>query len=132
MSQPSRALEGIPVLVVEDHPASARMLAALLGAAGAVVKIADSAEAALVALLDFRPRLLLVDLVLPGDSGIGLVIQLKADPKTQGIVCIAMTVVNGPELARAAKDAGCVAYIRKPFDTDTLAASLAKHLEGMK
>jgi len=108
------------------------MLAALLGAAGAVVQTAGSAEAALAMVTDFTPRLLLVDVVLPGDSGIGLVSTLKADQKTQGIVCVAMTVVNGEELAQAAKDAGCAAYIRKPVDTDTLAASLAKHLEGMK
>lgn len=125
-----KVLVGVPVLVVEDHPASARMTAALLRAAGAQVRIVGTAEAAMTLLETFLPRAIVIDVVLPGVGGLEFVTLLKADARTQDIVCIAVTVVNGHDLERAAMDAGCAAYLRKPIDTDNFASLLATHLRG--
>jgi two-component system, cell cycle response regulator DivK len=125
----SAVLDGVAVLVVEDHPESGRMIAAMLEAAGAVVKVVGSAEDAVDVVDVFRPRILVVDLVLPGVSGAALVRSLKANMKTSKIVCVAVTVQTGYDDERAAMDAGCVEYVRKPIDTDTFAAVLAGHLE---
>jgi len=127
---PGGVLEGVSVLVVEDHAASARMIAALLAAAGAQVELAESVAAAQELLDRVLPRVLVVDLVLAETGGLALVSALKANPTTRDIVCIAMTVLNGGDCERAAYDAGCAAYVRKPVDVDTFANLLAKHLEG--
>lgn len=126
------ALRNVPVLVVEDHGASARMLAALLTVAGAKVRAVDTAEAALTTLETFPARVLIVDLVLPRTDGLALVRALKADEKTRHIVCIAVTVMNDRETERSAYEAGCVAYFGKPVDTDNFATLVAEQLEGMK
>ena len=123
-----RALDGVAVLVVEDHPPSARMLSALLTAAGADVKTVEDAESAVAVLDAFRARVVVVDLVLPGTSGLALVQTIKADARTRDIVCIAVTVLNGQDGERAALAAGCAAYVRKPIDTDTFVALVARHL----
>lgn len=126
------ALRSVPVLVVEDHGASARMLSALLTAAGAKVLAVDTAQAALTALETFPARVLIVDLVLPDADGLALVRTLKADAKTRHIACIAVTVMNDRDTERSAYEAGCVAYVAKPVDTDNFATLVAKQLEGMK
>lgn len=122
-------LEGAPILVVEDHPASGRMLAAVLTAAGAVVTTVDTAEKAVAVARATPPRVAVVDLVLPGAGGLTLVEALKAAPETRAVVCIAVTVMNGEELERSARAAGCAAYVRKPIDTETFAALVARLLE---
>jgi CheY-like chemotaxis protein len=123
-------LQGVTVLVVEDHSASARMTAALLAAASAQVRTVGTAEAALSLLETFLPRVVVVDLVLPGIGGIELVTMLKANDRTRDIVCVAVTVINGHDLEQAARNAGCADYLRKPLDTDTFASTIAKHLRG--
>jgi len=126
----SPALDGVAVLVVEDHLPSARMLSALLTAAGADVKRVEDAESAAAVLDAFRPSVVVVDVVLPGTSGLALVETIKADVRTRNIVCIAVTVLNGPESERVALAAGCAAYVRKPIDTDTFVALVARHLRS--
>ena len=127
---PRRVLEGVLVLVVEDHPASGRMVAAVLSAAGADVKVVDTAEAAMPVLATFRPHALVVDVVLPGASGHALVQLIKAQPTMRGIVCIAVSVLNGDDARREALRMGCAEYVKKPIDTDTFAALIAGHLGG--
>src|SRR5688572_15566039 len=97
-----KVLNDVPVLVVEDHAASARMTAAVLSAAGARVRTVGTAEDAMTLLETFLPRAIVIDVVLPGVGGLEFVTLLKADARTRDIVCIAVTVVNGRELEQAA------------------------------
>lgn len=122
-------LDGVSLLLVEDDPASSRLYTAVLSAAGAKVTTVETALAALETLQTFLPRVLLVDIVLPDSNGLALVKVLKADDRTRGIVCIAITVLNGPDTERAARDAGCSDYVRKPVDSEALAALIASHLK---
>jgi two-component system cell cycle response regulator DivK len=123
-------LRGVPILVVEDDPASARLLAVLLRTVGSDVRIASSAEEALTLLREFPARVLVLDLVLPRMSGLLLAQQLKQSSATRHIVVIAVSVVDGPETERLALESGCAAYVRKPIDIDSFTSTLIALLKG--
>lgn len=123
-------LKDVPVLVVDDDAASAKLLSVVLGGEGCAVMAAPSAEDALVVLRTFRPRVIVVDLILPLMSGLLFAQRLKADPAMRDIVLIAVTAFNGDEAARIARDAGFVAYVRKPIDPISFTELLAEHLGG--
>lgn len=123
-------LTGVPVLLVENDPASARLLFVLLANEGSDVRIARNAEEALAILKVFAARILVVDLVLPRMSGLLLVRQVKADPSTRDIIAIAVSIVDGPETERLALESGCAAYVRKPIDVQTFAKTVMTHMKG--
>jgi CheY-like chemotaxis protein len=116
-------------LVVEDHPPSAKLVALLLTPHGATIRIAPNAEEALAVLDQFSPRLVVLDLILPRMGGLLLAQHIKGNPRFRHIAVVATTVVNGAEVERVVREAGCAAYIRKPIDTETFAATVASCLE---
>lgn len=123
-------LGGVSVLVVEDDPASAKLVSLLLANEGAVVRIATSAEEALGILAGYRPRLVVLDLLLPRMSGLLLVQEIKAEPWGKEMVMVAVTAMNGPEVERVVQEAGCAGCLAKPIDTDTFAKTVAAHVGG--
>jgi CheY-like chemotaxis protein len=124
------SLAGVRILVVEDDPASARMLALLLTSAGAEVRVACSAFAALEILAVYPARVLIVDLVLPHMSGLALARTIKDTSPTGDLIVIAVSVVDGPETERRALASGCSAYVHKPIDTDAFIQVVADLLRG--
>jgi CheY-like chemotaxis protein len=122
------ALEGVPVLVVDDDPASAKLLAVVLRADGCQTQVAYSAEDALKTLATFRPRAIVMDVILPLMSGLLLTQLIKADPATRDIVVIAVSAFNGIQAERAARAAGCVAFLQKPINPLTFGRLVLEHL----
>jgi CheY-like chemotaxis protein len=117
------------ILVVDDNPANLKLIEFLLDGEGYEVRTASDAERALSALREFEPRLILMDLQLPGMSGLDLTRRLKTDPATQGIVILALTAFAMKGDEQRALDAGCDGYVAKPIDVETLPALIAQHLE---
>ena len=117
------------MLIVEDDPANARLMAALLGAEGTPnVRIAHSAEEALAIISTAPVRALIVDLLLPGMSGLALVERLKADGSTRHIVAIAVTVSDAAGIESDAMRRGCAGFVEKPIDADKLLRILSAGL----
>ncbi|MBL9038073.1 MAG: response regulator [Archangium sp.] len=121
-------LNNLPVLVVDDDHASAKLLAVILRGAGCEVHIASSAEEALSLVPIVKPKLLVLDLVLPLMSGMLLAQQLKQAPATKDVVIIAVSAFNGSQVEHEAKRAGCIAYLRKPIDPLSFTQLVATHL----
>jgi CheY-like chemotaxis protein len=119
---------GLPILIVDDNASNTKLLAFLLTSKGYEVRIAASAPEALAVLDAFHPRLILMDIQLPGMDGLTLTRQLKADPRTSGIVIIAATAYAMKGDAERARDAGCDGYITKPIDTRRLPHDLERYL----
>jgi CheY-like chemotaxis protein len=107
-------------MVVEDDASNARLLAAVLKSEGAEVRIVRDAQEALGALPESRPRLIVLDLILPRMSGLMLARQLKSDAATRDVVLVAVSGITGPQTERMALDSGCSAYLAKPIDADAL------------
>jgi CheY-like chemotaxis protein len=77
---------------------------------------------------EFCPRLILMDLQMPGMDGFELTRRLKADPVTRGIVIVALTAYAMKGDEERARAAGCDDYVSKPIDTRALPAIIARHM----
>lgn len=121
---------GEPIVIVDDNPANLKLVRVLLSSEGYDIRCAADAEEALTILQRFRPRIILMDLQLPGMDGLTLTRQLKADPATREIVILALTAyaMRGDE--QKALEAGCDGYITKPIDTRSLPREIARYLDG--
>ena len=117
-----------PILVVDDHPANLKLCKVMLSVDGYEVHTAADAEEALAMLDSVRPRLILMDLQLPGLDGLELTRRLKTDPTTRDIVVVALTAYAMQGDEQKALDAGCDGYIAKPIDTRLLAATVERYL----
>lgn len=121
-------MTGDPILIVDDNVANLKLARILLSSAGFVVRTATSADEAIVTLQSFAPRLILMDVQMPGVDGLALARRLKADPATQTIKIIALTAYAMKGDDDRALAAGCDGYISKPIDTRTLPGVVASHL----
>ena len=117
-----------PILIVDDNPQNLELARLILRAKGYEVKTAVDAEDALSVLESFTPRLILMDVQLPGMNGLDLTRQLKADPARRGIVIIAVTAYAMKGDDEKAFAAGCDGYLSKPIDIDALPRVVAEHL----
>jgi two-component system, cell cycle response regulator DivK len=123
-------MPGERILIVDDHPTNLKLARVLLAAEGYEVRTAEDAPQALAVLREFRPRLILMDIQLPGLDGLELTRRLKADSATRDIVVIALTAYAMKGDDERARAAGCDGYVPKPIDTRTLPQVLATYLEG--
>jgi two-component system cell cycle response regulator DivK len=121
-------MAGEPILIVDDNPFNLKLARMLLVGEGYDARTAVDAEQALVLLQTFVPRLILMDIQLPGMDGLELTRRLKADAKTQHIIVVALTAyaMRGDEDRTRA--AGCDGYIAKPISVATLPKMVAEYL----
>ena len=124
------ALDQVRVLVVEDDHSNRKLFSLLLAEAGAVIEVAADAEEALRKLATFRPRLIIIDLILPRMSGLMLVHVLKTEPATRDVIALAVSSIDGPNIERMVLDAGFAVFIRKPVDAVTFAETIAATLKA--
>jgi two-component system cell cycle response regulator DivK len=119
---------GEPILIVDDNPANLKLARVLLLGEGYAVRTAVDAEDALRLLQSFRPRLILMDIQLPGMDGLELTRRLKADAGTRDIVILALTAYAMKGDEEKARAAGCDGYVVKPIDIGSLPGVIAEHL----
>jgi two-component system cell cycle response regulator DivK len=122
-------MAGEAILIVDDNPVNLKLLRVTLVVAGYDVRTAVDAEQALTVLASFHPRLILMDIQLPGMDGLELTRRLKADPATRDAIVLAVTAYAMKGDEQRALDAGCDGYVTKPVDTRTLATTVARSLE---
>src|SRR5689334_1025719 len=79
------------VVVVDDNPVNLKVLRLMLMCEGYDVRTAQDAEGALALLETFRPRLLLIDVHLPGMSGLELARNLRASGQARDMIIVAVT-----------------------------------------
>lgn len=121
-------MSGEPILVVDDNPTNLKLLRLLLLAEGYQVKTAGSAPETLDVLESFVPRLIFMDLQLPGMSGLDLVRILKKRDQMRSVIIVALTAFAMLGDEEKAFDAGCDGYITKPIDTRSLPDQVRKYL----
>lgn len=110
------------VAVVEDDPASQKTLARVLRTGGYEAAIYASAEEFLSSPPPSAPIGLLLDLHLGGMSGLDLQRRLKNEGSTVPVIII--TAFDDVRSREQAERLGCVAYLRKPCEAETILALL--------
>jgi len=108
------------ILIVEDNPGSLMLATVALEIEGFAVAGAETAAQARLVLAHATPDLILMDIQLPDADGLEFTKELKADPATAGIPVIALTAHAMPLHERAARAAGCVGFIAKPWTPEAL------------
>ena len=105
------------VLIVEDEPAIAELIAVNLRHNGFQPTWALDSETAQAELDAVLPDVILLDWMLPGESGLSLARKWRADPRTRAVPILMLTA-RGDEADRVAGlDVGADDYITKPFST---------------
>ncbi len=117
-----------PVLLVDDNPVNLKLMRAVLAPDGYEIRTAGDGPEVDRVLAEFRPRLILMDVQLPGADGFELTRRLKSDPATRDIIVVACTAYTMPGDEEKAQASGCSGYITKPVDTRTLPATVKLHL----
>ncbi len=112
------------VLVVEDESAIAELISLNLRHAGYEVTIAGSAEQAQAAVDGVLPDLVLLDWMLPGQSGLALARRWRAEARTRELPIIMLTARADEADKVAGLDAGADDYLPKPFSTNELMARI--------
>ena len=110
------------ILVVEDEPAIQELLAVNLKHNGFLVVRAGSAEDADAAIRAALPDLLILDWMLPGQSGVSLAKRLRSDERTRELPIIMLTARVHEEDKVLGLEAGADDYITKPFSPKELVA----------
>ena len=112
------------VLVVEDESAIAELIAINLRHAGHDVTLAGTAEQAQHAIGGALPDLVLLDWMLPGQSGIVLAKRWRSDARTREMPVIMLTARAEEADKITGLDAGADDYLTKPFSTRELMARI--------
>ena len=112
------------VLVVEDESAIAELIAINLRHAGFDVKVAADAEQAQAAVDRELPDLILLDWMLPGQSGLQLARRWRASARTREVPLIMLTARAEEADKISGLDAGADDYLTKPFSTKELLARI--------
>jgi two-component system phosphate regulon response regulator PhoB len=112
------------ILVVEDEIAIAELIAINLRHAGHDVSIALDAEQASAEVNAVLPDLVVLDWMLPGQSGLALARRWRADARTQALPVIMLTARGEESDKIAGLDAGADDYLTKPFSTQELMARI--------
>jgi CheY-like chemotaxis protein len=121
------AAKGMRILVVEDDPNSRWVLCALLRRMGYDCRVAADGREALDKVEEFRPHVILMDLMMPGLDGFEATRRLKADARTRGIPILALTGNVTPGGESAARRAGCDDFLGKPVVFQELLSRVQRH-----
>jgi len=116
------------ILVVDDNPTNLKLVSDVLECEGYEIFKAIDAEEAQRIIAQDRPKLVLLDIALPGMDGLTLTRKLKADEKTRDLIIVALTAFAMKGDEEKAREAGCDGYITKPIDTRALPALVIGYL----
>jgi len=120
------------VLIVDDIPENLQVLGNILLQKGLDVGFATNGEEALEAIEYSKPDIILLDIMMPGMSGITVCQKLKANPETKDIPVIFLTAKAQPEDIIKGFEVGAVDYVTKPFNSGELIARVSTQLELKK
>ena len=112
------------ILIVDDNAINLKLARVLLSGAGYDVRTAEDAGGMRSVLAEFHPDVILMDIQLPGEDGLTLARQLKADPATHDILIVALTAYAMKGDDERARAAGCDGYIAKPIETRNLVETI--------
>lgn len=114
------------ILICDDEPSLRELMRVSLNAEYSFAEATDAAEA--IELADrIRPDLVLVDVMMPGGSGLAVIESLRSHPELSDTPVVVVSAFAADSDRLAAHDAGATGFLRKPFDPEEL-ASLVEEL----
>ncbi|HLF48127.1 MAG TPA: response regulator [Methylomirabilota bacterium] len=120
------------ILIVEDNEKNRKLERDVLQFHGYRIAEAETAEEGLRLALESPPALVLMDIQLPGMSGIEALGRLRADPRTRSIPVIAVTASAMNQDRQKIMSAGFDGYQSKPINVKEFVAAVRQMLDGPK
>lgn len=120
------------VLVVDDHRPAAEMLAKLFETNNYTVMQAHNGKEALQVLHKHQPDLVLLDIMMPGMSGLEVLQQMRRDERTAAIPAILITAKDSPDEVAEGLKLGADDYLPKPFAPVELLARAKSKIEARR
>jgi len=120
------------ILVADDEPDLLNAAKIVLAKAGYRIIEATNGDEALEKAESERPDLMVLDLVMPGKSGLDVCKILKNKPQTRLIPILIYTVLERDADKKLSKEAGADGHLVKPFTPDDLVNEVKKHLEKIQ
>lgn len=112
------------VLLIEDEPNISEAIRFILSRDGCEVTSLANGFGAIQAVRDGQPDLVILDLMLPGISGLEILAQLRADAATQSLPVLMLTAKGQGRDREAAERAGANHFMTKPFSNDEMRATV--------
>ena len=118
------------ILIVDDEIPIAEMFRMILDAAGYQTLVAYKASDAADILTQHLVDLVVLDIMMPGSSGLDLIAELRADPRYQDPPVIFVSAKSRPDDVDEGMLAGAVAYLTKPVSRDELLKAVNEALNS--
>jgi DNA-binding response OmpR family regulator len=112
------------VMLIEDEANIAEAIRFILSRDGWTVTVETDGAQALAAMAQARPDLVILDLMLPGMSGLEILTELRADPAMATLPVLMLTAKGQGRDRDAAERAGVSAFMTKPFDNAEIRAKV--------
>ena len=120
------------ILIVEDEPSIAELIAVNLTHAGYEVEKAMQTDLALTMMKDHLPSLVILDWMLPGKSGVQFAKELRANERTKGLPILMLTAKSEESDKVLGLDSGADDYVTKPFSPKELIARVRACCAGKR
>lgn len=121
-------LLAVDVLIAEDEPSILESLDFILRRAGFSIASVTDGEAALAAIRRDRPRLLVLDVMLPKRSGFEVLKQIRADAETNTLPVMILTAKGQSQDRRIAEELGASSFVTKPYSNADVVAQVRQLL----
>ena len=115
------AMADARILICDDEPHLRELMRVSLDRHYEFAEAADAAEA--IELADrVRPDLVLLDVMMPGGSGLSVIERMRRTPDLAGVPVVVVSAFVSEDDRQAAREAGADGFVGKPFDPDELAS----------
>jgi CheY-like chemotaxis protein len=120
------------ILVVDDEAIVTRTLKMYLEGTGSYeVRTENQGTRALAAAKEFKPNLVLLDLVMPDTDGATVAAEITEDAELQGTPIVFLTaLVSQKEVGPLGRDIGGHPFLAKPVDPEKVVEAIEKHAKG--
>lgn len=132
MTAPRRKSAAPVALIAEDDPVMSTLLSDFLRSRGFATVIAVDAMQAVMYAVRSEPKIVLMDVNMPGGSGIHAVRKLRANEKTAELPVFAISGNRDPEIQKQLYELGVDVYLSKPVDLEALYLRIRGRLEALE
>ena len=117
------------ILIVEDEESLLKLESILLTSKGYQVRGVANGQAALDAIEEEHPDLVLLDIMLPEIDGFEICRRIKANPDTKGIPVVMLTAKKSREDMARGEEVGADWYITKPFKSAMVIETIQRFID---
>ena len=120
------------ILIADDNPQGVELLEAYLSDGDYELRTADDGDETLHQVQDWRPDLILLDIMMPKISGFEVCKRIRSNPETRDIAVLMITALDQPSDVERAVEAGTDDFVTKPINKTDLLLRVRSALASRK